>query len=228
MLALGFLGPKSVGIPAHPQVVKICGLHGHGASLGFPFFLETPPVPQGFLYFPRWVEFSSPHFQQGGIPGRAWALCRSPGQLLVLGEPSRTSCPCGHQRPVLASEVCWLLLVSLGPRLTVYHCSSHISSFLAPEDFLFFPSSSIMYLIILDCILSSISVHLEPGVVVVRPVCVYHDLLCRVFPSRVTNKISLWFYFCFTFGRFWYQGYALFIKLIRECFSFLYSLEHFQ
>lgn len=69
--------------------------------------------------------------------------------------------------------------------------------------------------------------HLDLGVGMVGP-CVCHDLLFRIFTSRVTSKISLRFYFCFIFGRFWCQGYVLFIKLIRKFLSFLYPPEHFK
>lgn len=130
--------------------------------------------------------------------------------------------------PALPSSVCHLLFRASGaPADSLSLQFTHLSIF-CTQGFPFFPLSLIMYLIILYYILSSISIHLELGVVMVGAVFLCHDLLFRIFPSRVTSKINLWFYFCFIFGRFWCQGYALFIKLIRKFLSCLYPPEHFK
>lgn len=207
------------------------GLRGRGAGLGFPFFLKLPSPPEMFCISPGRVEHSGPYFAWLGSPLdpelceqlSSSSLSYERGELRLYLRPLWARCPWPWP---LGSAICHS--GPLGYQLTVYRSSSYIFSFSAPKDFLFFPLGSIMYLIILYYILPSISMHLELGVVMAGTVCICSDLLFRIFTSRMTSKISLWFYFCFIFGRFWYQGYVLFIKLIRKFSSFLYPLEHFK
>lgn len=128
------------------------------------------PPPQDSLCVPR-VGLSVPTpISLNGMLSRDWVLCRTslptPCHLVTRGTRAQAGSlslvDTGTPSWPLGSAICRSR--PLGHQLTVYASSSHISSFFAPEDFLFFPSRSIMYLIILYCVPSSISMHLELGV----------------------------------------------------------------
>lgn len=203
-------------------------------KLGTAFLSEDcPPPPQDSLYFPR-LELSAPgpfHWMGCFLEPE---FCAGPQvQPLVMGgmRAQAGSLPLVDTGvPVLAPGSCHLSLKASGaPADSVGLQRSHL--FISCTWGFPFLSFKLNYVFNYFILCFSQHFHaLRPGGVngggdAMR---VGHNLLFRIFISRVTSKISLWFSFCFIFGRFWYQGYVLFIKLIRKFSSFLYPLEHFK